>query len=113
MAAVAVAVPWGLYHVTGIDLEKSLNASELWKAAWPVALGAALGGWIGWRTRPQDTPGNRFSKAAGDWIAGVVRDTGVSIQSAEATVRRWTVSGISLVLLVLTLALLLYFKGGW
>ena len=111
MAAAAVAVPWGLRGVVpGFDWEKSLSASELWKAAWPIAFGAALGGWIGWRTRPQDTPGNQFTKVAGDWIAGVVRDTGASIQSGEAFARRWNVSGVCLIFLVVALAvLLLYF----
>jgi formate hydrogenlyase subunit 3/multisubunit Na+/H+ antiporter MnhD subunit len=111
MVVAAVAVPWGLCSaLPGFDWEKSLSASELWKAAWPVVLGAALGGWIGWRTRPQDIAGNRFTKAAGDWITGVVRDTGTSIQSGEAFVRRWNVSGACLVFLVVAIAvLLLYF----
>jgi len=112
IAASAVAVPWAMHaQLAGVDLQKALTGTDLWKATWPVGLGAMLGGCIGWRTRPKDATGNRFRQAAGDWIAAAVRGAGASIQSGEGFLRRWTVSGVFLVYLVVALAfLLLYFR---
>lgn len=107
LAAAAVALPWALQNrMDTIVLEKAFTAEELWKAAWPVALGALLGGWFGmWPGAPQPMGGLR--KSAADAIVHFIDRAGGSLESGEGFLRRSTVGGVMLVTLVVMLALIL------
>jgi formate hydrogenlyase subunit 3/multisubunit Na+/H+ antiporter MnhD subunit len=103
-AAVSLVVPWTLFlAVPSGTLPDPLAPAVLWKALWPVLLGAvlAIALWR-WVRRLPRVP-------AGDIV--VVLDRGVQLAAAwgktleqvDSALRRWPVAGVSL--LILTIAL--------
>jgi formate hydrogenlyase subunit 3/multisubunit Na+/H+ antiporter MnhD subunit len=102
-AAAAIVVPWALAPtlagVTGAD---TLAPSELWAAAWPIALGSAL--WLVARraTLPAVPEGDvvvlgaRLAERAGAFAGALER--------ADARLSQWTVAGVSLLALVILLS---------
>jgi formate hydrogenlyase subunit 3/multisubunit Na+/H+ antiporter MnhD subunit len=107
LAAAAVALPWALHtRIENIILEKALTTSELWKAAWPVGLGALLGGWLGMLPGTAQAAGG-VNKTADGLAVRFIKRAGASLESGERYLRRWTAGGVMLVALVIVLAIML------
>jgi multicomponent Na+:H+ antiporter subunit A len=103
-AAVSLVVPWTLYlAVASGTLPDPLAPAVLWKALWPVLLGAvlaiALWRWVRWMPRVPE----------GDVVVAI--DGGVQVAVAwgkamermDSDLRQWPAAGVSL--LILTIAL--------
>jgi formate hydrogenlyase subunit 3/multisubunit Na+/H+ antiporter MnhD subunit len=109
LAAAAVALPWALHtRVNHIVLEKAFATSELWKAAWPVVLGALPGVWLGMLPGAAQAAGGA-NKAADGLAVRFIKCAGASLESGERFLRRWTAGGVMLAALVIVLAIMLFY----
>nr|WP_246523716.1 proton-conducting transporter membrane subunit [Neoroseomonas eburnea] len=93
MAALAMAVPWALF---GIEAPALLTPAELWKALWPVLLGAA-GFMLLWRAgdRMPELPQGDVVVLAGPLRHSMARLAAV-LAGVETVFRSWPVAGLAL-----------------
>jgi formate hydrogenlyase subunit 3/multisubunit Na+/H+ antiporter MnhD subunit len=108
LALAALAVPWLFHALPGsISLPKAFALSGIWKATWPIGLGALLGVWLGAGERlPRIPAGDMFHLAPA--FGGPIRSICFRVEACERFLRRWEVSGTLLVTFAALLALLLY-----
>jgi multicomponent Na+:H+ antiporter subunit A len=103
-AAASLVVPWTLFlAVPAGTLPDPLAASVLWKALWPVLLGAvlALAFWR-WVRRLPHVPAGDIVVAMDDAVK-LTLAWGKAMERMDSTLRQWPVAGVSL--LILTVAL--------
>jgi multicomponent Na+:H+ antiporter subunit A len=103
-AAVSLVVPWTLYlAVPSGTLPDPLAPAVLWKALWPVLLGAllaiALWRWVSWLPRVPEGD----VVVAIDGGARVAVAWGKALERMDSALRQWPAAGVSL--LILTIAL--------
>jgi multicomponent Na+:H+ antiporter subunit A len=103
-AAVSLVVPWTLYlAVPSGTLPDPLAPAVLWKALWPVLLGAllaiALWRWVSWLPRVPEGD----VVVAIDGGAQVAVAWGKALERMDSALRQWPAAGVSL--LILTIAL--------
>jgi multicomponent Na+:H+ antiporter subunit A len=103
-AAASLVVPWTLFlAVPAGTLPDPLALSVLWKALWPVLLGAvlaiALWRWV--RRLPHIPEGDVV--VALDGTVKLILAWGKAMERMDSTLRQWPVAGVSL--LILTIAL--------
>lgn len=102
LALAAVLVPWLSFGAAGGDLGDVFTAAALWKAVWPVLLGAVLAGLLWrWGARLPALP-------EGDILGPAERLLSPAPASArvarfEALLRGWPAAGLALLALVLAL----------
>ena len=103
-AVASLVVPWTLYlTVPSGTLPDPLAPTVLWKALWPVLLGAvlAIALWRWWRWLPR--------VPAGDVVVAIDRGVQVAVawgnklERMDSALRQWPAAGVSL--LILTVAL--------
>ena len=111
LAVAALVAPWWFHSLPGtISLSKAIALPELWKAAWPVGLGALLGVWLGAGDRlPRIPAGDIYHLAPA--LGGPLRSICSRIEAAEQFLRRWEISATVFVAFAVLLALLLYFTS--
>jgi multicomponent Na+:H+ antiporter subunit A len=103
-AAVSLVVPWTLYlAIPSGTLPDPLAPAVLWKALWPVLLGAllaiALWRWVSWLPRVPEGD----VVVAIDGGAQVAVAWGKALERMDSALRQWPAAGVSL--LILTIAL--------
>jgi hypothetical protein len=103
-AVVSLVVPWTLYlTVPSGTLPDPLSPAVLWKALWPVLLGAvlavALRRW--WRSMPQIPRGDIIVTLDGG--VRMAATWGKALQRTDSVLRQWPTATVSL--LILTVAL--------
>jgi formate hydrogenlyase subunit 3/multisubunit Na+/H+ antiporter MnhD subunit len=103
-AAASLVVPWTLFlAVPAGTLPDPLALSVVWKALWPVLLGAllaiALWRWV--RRLPHIPEGDVV--VALDGTVKLILAWGKAMERMDSTLRQWPVAGVSL--LILTIAL--------
>jgi hypothetical protein len=104
VAASSLAIPWALYPaVSGESLVSLVQPEALWKLLWPMALGA---GALFIVSRFPKLPGAIpegdivvLAEAGGPTLDRALR----AIEQADATLRRWPVAGVSLLLIAILL----------
>ena len=100
---VSLVVPWTLYlTVPSGTLPDPLSPAVLWKALWPVLLGAvlAIALWR-WRSMPRIPKGDIIMALDGGMRMAVA--SGKALQRMDDVLRQWPAASVSL--LVLTIAL--------
>jgi formate hydrogenlyase subunit 3/multisubunit Na+/H+ antiporter MnhD subunit len=106
-ALASVALPWALFLTgAGGSLREMLAPTSLWKALWPIAIGAVLA--IALRRI-----GHRLPRIPeGDWVVAgepatrVFQRCGEAMEHADQFLRRWPVAGVSLLAVALLLGTL-------
>ncbi|MEA3639709.1 MAG: proton-conducting transporter membrane subunit [Lamprobacter sp.] len=108
MALAALLLPWLLLPWLGIGptqtwLVLSISPADLWKASWPLLLGAlaALALWRWGERLPPVPPGDILV-----WWAPLVRlisAIGAGVERLDRGLRQWPVAGLSLLILSLLL----------
>ena len=101
-AAVSLVVPWTLYLTvpTG-TLPDPLSPAVLWKALWPVLLGAVLAIALWWRPLPRIPKGDIIVALDGGMRMAVT--WGKALERMDGILRQWPAATVSL--LILTIAL--------
>jgi formate hydrogenlyase subunit 3/multisubunit Na+/H+ antiporter MnhD subunit len=106
-AIASVALPWALFlTVASGSFSEVFAPASLWKAFWPVAIGAVLA--VALRRFEHRLP--RIPE--GDWVVAaepatrVFRRWGEAMERADDLLRRWPVAGVSLLAVALMLAAL-------
>jgi multicomponent Na+:H+ antiporter subunit A len=102
-AVVSLVVPWTLYlTVPSGTLPDPLSPAVLWKALWPVLLGAmlAIALWC-WRGLPRVPAGDLVVVMDGGVRAAVA--WGKKLERMDSALRQWPTAGVAL--LILTIAL--------
>jgi multicomponent Na+:H+ antiporter subunit A len=103
VAAGSIIMPWALYLIPSGTLPDPLAPSAVWKALWPVLLGAALAIAL-WRwpprfeRAPQEEIGETESRATKGTVA-----CGKAVERMDAVLRSWPAAGLSLVILIIAL----------
>jgi hypothetical protein len=103
-AAVSLVVPWTLYlAVPSGTLPDPLALAVLWKALWPVLLGAvlAIALWRWARRLPRVPEGDVVVAIHGGVPVAVA--WGKTLERMDSALRQWPAAGVSL--LILTIAL--------
>ncbi|MCF7991507.1 MAG: NADH/ubiquinone/plastoquinone (complex I) [Thiohalocapsa sp.] len=110
MALAALLLPWTLLPVLGLgpwqaSFVAALTPAELWKALWPLLLGAvaALPLWR-WGARLPPVPAGDLLVALAP-LRGTMIATGAAIESLDIRLRQWPVAGIALLLIAVLLGL--------
>jgi formate hydrogenlyase subunit 3/multisubunit Na+/H+ antiporter MnhD subunit len=103
-AAVSLVVPWALYlTVPGGTLPDPLAPAVLWKALWPVLLGAglaiALWRWARWLPR---VPAGDVAVAIDVGVRLAVA-WGKTLERMDGALRQWPAAAISLLILIIAL----------
>jgi formate hydrogenlyase subunit 3/multisubunit Na+/H+ antiporter MnhD subunit len=103
-AVASLVVPWTLYlTVPSGTLPDPLSPMVLWKALWPVLLGAALAialwRWARWLPRVPEGD----VVAAMDGGVQVVVAWGKTLERMDSALRQWPAAGVSLVILTIAL----------
>jgi multicomponent Na+:H+ antiporter subunit A len=101
VAAGSIIMPWILYLIPSGTLPDPLAPAAVWKALWPVLLGAglaiALWRWGRWLERaPQEDIGETESRVTKRAVA-----CGKAIERMDAVLRSWPAAGLLLVILVI------------
>jgi multicomponent Na+:H+ antiporter subunit A len=107
-AAVSLVVPWTLFlAVPSGTLPDPLAAAVLWKALWPVLLGAvlAIALWR-WARIPQLPQGDIVVALDGGVQVAVA--LGKAMERMDDALRRWPVAGVSLLILTIALGVALF-----
>ena len=113
LALAAVLIPWALFLSAGIGtLADVLAPAALWKALWPVLLGAGLGlALLRWGELLPHVP-------EGDVVVLAERAVrtslpfGDALERADVILRQWPVAGLSLLTLMVVLAAALFGGAG-
>ena len=104
VAAASIVMPWTLYlAIPRGTLPDPFAPEMVWKALWPVLLGAALAiglwRWARWlESVPQGGILAAESRAARGAAAG-----GKAVERLDGALRSWPVAGVSLLVLVIAL----------
>lgn len=104
LTAAAMIVPWALF--TSLEVgrpEELLQAGALWKAIWPVLLGAGLAALLARFGPLPALPEGDVLVFAERGFNGVAPQAGRAADRLEATLSRWPVAGLALLLLLLVL----------
>ena len=110
MALAALVLPWMLLPVLGLgpwhaSFVAALTPAELWKALWPLMLGATAGAAV-WRwgeRLPRVPPGDLLAGLGP--LRGMAVAVGAAVESLDARLRRWPVAGVALLLIAVLLGL--------
>jgi hypothetical protein len=103
-AVVSLVVPWTLYlTVPSGTLPDPLSPAVLWKALWPVLLGAmlAIALWC-WRGLPRVPAGDLVVVMDGGVRAAVA--WGKKLERMDSALRQWPTAGVALLILTIALA---------
>ena len=103
LTAAAVAVPWALLGLVG-NLADALAAGALWKAVWPMLIGAALVPLLG---RLPSVPEGDVLMPAERAFHRVAGPLGRAADGLERVLKCWPQAGIALLLLLLGFGLVL------
>jgi formate hydrogenlyase subunit 3/multisubunit Na+/H+ antiporter MnhD subunit len=100
IALLAVLLPWARYAPSGLgDPLATLSVAELWKALWPVLLGAALLPVLRrWGARLPPVPEGDLLHPV-QRLLGAARGLGAAIARVEAALTAWPAAGLALLLL--------------
>jgi multicomponent Na+:H+ antiporter subunit A len=103
VAAGSIIMPWALYLIPRGALPDPLAPAAVWKALWPVLLGAALaialwrwGRWL------EHAPQEEIGKTEGRATKGAVA-CGKAVERMDGVLRSWPAAGLLLVILVIAL----------
>ncbi|MBK1704345.1 complex I subunit 5 family protein [Halochromatium glycolicum] len=106
MALAALLLPWLLLPWLGLGaaqtwLALSLSPADLWKAVWPVLLGALamLALWRWGERLPRVPPGDMLILGAP--LTRLMSAVGAGIEALDRGLRQWPVAGLSLLILSL------------
>lgn len=104
LTAAAMVVPWALFGPLGVGKpDELLQGAALWKAGWPILLGAGLAALLA-RLRPLPALPEGdvlvFAERGFHWVAP---RAGRAADRMEAALSRWPVAGLALLVLVLVL----------
>ncbi|WP_051677816.1 proton-conducting transporter membrane subunit [Bradyrhizobium sp. URHD0069] len=108
-AAVSLVVPWTLYlAVPSETLPDPLAPAVLWKALWPVLLGAvlAIGLWRWARWLPRVPEGDVVVAIDGGVRLAVA--WGKTLERMDNALRQWPAAGVSLLILIVALGAALF-----
>jgi formate hydrogenlyase subunit 3/multisubunit Na+/H+ antiporter MnhD subunit len=110
MALGALVLPWSLLPVLGLGAWQAafvaaLTPAELWKALWPLLLGAGAGAalWRWGERLPRVPPGDLLA-----WLAplrGMMTAAGAAVEALDARLRQWPAAGVALVLIAVLIGL--------
>jgi multicomponent Na+:H+ antiporter subunit A len=104
VAAASIVMPWLLYlAIPRGTLPDPLAPAMIWKALWPVLLGAALEVVLWKQNRWSELPPEGQVAVAGNRTARGVAAYGNAVDRSDGMFRSWPAAGLSL--LILTLAL--------
>jgi len=108
-AVVSLVVPWTLYlAVPGGTLPDPLAPAVLWKALWPVLLGAvlAMALWRWSRWLPRIPEGDVV--VALDGAAQVAVALGKTLERMDSALRQWPAAGVAFLILTIALGAALF-----
>jgi multicomponent Na+:H+ antiporter subunit A len=108
-AVVSLVVPWTLYlTVPSGTLPDPLSPAVLWKALWPVLLGAvmAIALWRWWRSLPRIPKGDVIVALDGGMQMTVA--WGKGLERMDGVLRQWPAAGISLLMVTIALGAALF-----
>jgi hypothetical protein len=108
---VSLVVPWTLYlTVPRGTLPDPLSPAVLWKALWPVLLGAvlaiALERW--WRSLPRIPKGDII--VALDGGMRIAATLGKALGRMDRVLRQWPMAGVSLLLVTVVLGAAVFMR---
>lgn len=104
VAAASIIMPWTLYlAIPRGTLPDPLAAATVWKALWPVLLGAALAialwRWARWL---ESVPQGEIAVAESRMARGAIA-CGKAVERIDGVLRSWPAAGVSLLVLVIAL----------
>ncbi len=104
MAIAALLLPWLLYAPAGLgSAAAALDADALWKALWPVAIGAALAFLLRGRADALPAvPEGDIAAALGPAVRAALR-LGSKLDGLDSALRGWTVASVGLVLVAVAI----------
>jgi formate hydrogenlyase subunit 3/multisubunit Na+/H+ antiporter MnhD subunit len=108
-AVVSLVVPWTLYlTVPSGTLPDPLSPAVLWKALWPVLLGAvlAIAMWRWWRSLPRIPKGDIIVALDGGMPWAIA--WGKGLERMDSALRQWPAAGVSLLMVTIALGAALF-----
>jgi len=100
----SLVVPWTLYlTVPAGTVPEPLSPAVLWKALWPVLLGAVLAIvlWRWWRSLPRIPKGDIIVALDGGMQMAVT--WGKALGRMDGVLRQWPAAGVSLLMVTIAL----------
>lgn len=109
VAAASLVIPWSLYPaIAGESIASLLQPDALWKVIWPMLLGALAMLLLRRITRlPGSIPEGDIVVLAEAGTSVIHRLT-AGIQQTDALLRRWSVAGLSLIVVAVLLGALMF-----
>ncbi|MGH6782772.1 MAG: hypothetical protein ACREB5_11790, partial [Sphingomonadaceae bacterium] len=109
VAAASLVIPWSLYPaIAGESIASLLQPDALWKVVWPMLLGALAMLLVRRITRlPGSIPEGDIVVLAEAGSPAIHRLT-AGIQLGDALLRRWSVAGLSLIVVTVLLGALMF-----